>query len=279
MGQPDHDSRLRASSALARLRRRASPGTVLAVTAWSIDRLAVSPFGQRQQKRSHRLEYVTRSGHGEDCVVDAFKLVTGASLCIRQWRLCVGSQAVAVCLPVDTSSEERSNTNTLPARDVKAVPELSRPVLHKLDIHGATPHVRPAPEIDYETTVPELVEVSLNAEDIFLLGETCGSEANEEVAGDADDCSNRDSGSVSVAQGMDDSSDEQDAIPTTRSFGLQTDESDTETTTTFSSFLCHMTRDRVATQVAHEAAESVLPATTSSPRKKSRPLYIRYIAH
>ncbi|KAH7986178.1 hypothetical protein HPB51_026701 [Rhipicephalus microplus] len=73
---------------------------------------------------------------------------------------------------------------------------------------------------DYETTVPELVEVSLNAEDIFLLGETCGSEANEEVAGDADDCSNRDSGSVSVAQGMDDSSDEQDAIPTTRSFSV-----------------------------------------------------------
>uniref|UniRef100_A0A224YQB4 52 kD repressor of inhibitor of protein kinase n=1 Tax=Rhipicephalus zambeziensis TaxID=60191 RepID=A0A224YQB4_9ACAR len=147
------------------------------------------------------------------------------------------------------------------------------PLLRRFKIRG------PAPEIDYETTIPEPLELSLSAEDIFLLGETCGSEVNEEVTGDGNDCSNSDSGSTCVAEGMDYSSDEQDTVPTNRSIGVQTDECDSETTTTFSSFLCHMTRDGVATEVAHKAADSVLPATPSSPRRKSRSRYITYIVY
>ncbi|KAL1440774.1 hypothetical protein MTO96_009310 [Rhipicephalus appendiculatus] len=137
----------------------------------------------------------------------------------------------------------------------------------------------PAPEVHYISTIPEPLELSLSAEDVFLLGETCGSEVNEEVTGDGDNCSNSDSGSICVAEGMDYFSDEQDAVPTTRSIGLQTDECDSETTTTFSSFLCHMTRDGVATEVAHKAADLVLPAAPSSPRRKSRSRYITYIVY
>ncbi|XP_049270554.1 uncharacterized protein LOC119389958 isoform X2 [Rhipicephalus sanguineus] len=152
------------------------------------------------------------------------------------------------------------------------------PMLRTFKRRGITWHIRPAPEIDYETTIPEPLELSLSAEDVFLLGETCGSEANEEATGDRDDCSDSDSNSVCVTEGMDYSSDEQDTVPTTKSIGLQTDEYDIETTTTFSSFLCHMTRDGVATEVAHKAADSVLPATPSSPRK-SRLRYITYIVY
>ncbi|KAL1440773.1 hypothetical protein MTO96_009309 [Rhipicephalus appendiculatus] len=141
-------------------------------------------------------------------------------------------------------------------------PKDVRPLLRRFKIRD------PAPEIDYETTIPEPLELSLSAEDIFLLGETCGSEVNEEVTGDGDDCSNSDSGSICVAEGMDYSSDEQDTVPTTRSIGLQTDECDSETTTSFSSFLCHMTRDGVATEVAHKAADLVLPASSKQSKKK-----------
>ncbi|XP_037513353.1 uncharacterized protein LOC119389957 [Rhipicephalus sanguineus] len=178
-----------------------------------------------------------------------------------------------------TPAERRHVNRTAASGCPTERPKSVWPMLRTFKRRGITWHIRPAPEIDYETTIPEPLELSLSAEDVFLLGETCGSEANEEVTGDGDDCSDSDSNSVCVAEGMDYSSDEQDTVPTTKSIGLQTDERDPETTTTFSSFLCHMTRDGVATEVAHKAVDSVLPATPSSPKRKSRSRYITYIVY
>lgn len=133
-----------------------------------------------------------------------------------------------------------------------------------------------APEIDWKTTIPEPLELSLSAEQFFLLGETCGPETNE-MTSEREDCSNSDSGSMCVAEGMDYFSDEEDVIAT-RTVGLQTEESDTGTTT-FSSFLCHMTRGGVATEVAHEADNSAPTSAPSSPRQEPRMRYISYIVY
>ncbi|KAH7960681.1 hypothetical protein HPB49_022186 [Dermacentor silvarum] len=94
-----------------------------------------------------------------------------------------------------------------------------RPVLNfkrcRLLSQLALPRKRsPAPEVDYETTIPEPLEVPLSAKDFFLLGETCGSEADMEVAGDKDDCSNSNSGSVCMAEGMDCFMDDEDTVAT-----------------------------------------------------------------
>ncbi|XP_049519949.1 uncharacterized protein LOC119446208 isoform X2 [Dermacentor silvarum] len=157
-----------------------------------------------------------------------------------------------------------------------------RPVLNfkrcRLLSQLALPRKRsPAPEVDYETTIPEPLEVPLSAKDFFLLGETCGSEADMEVAGDKDDCSNSNSGSVCMAEGMDCFMDDEDTVAT-RTIGLQTEECDAETTT-FSSRLCHMTWDGVATEVAHKAADSAPMETPSRPREEPKKWHITYIVY
>lgn len=113
----------------------------------------------------------------------------------------------------------------------------------------------PGPEIDYDTVIPEPLEVPLTAEENVLLGVTCGPEMRDEETNGGDGFSSSRGSSPFSGQGMGCFSDDEEYGPSTKTVSLQTEESGARVST-YSTLLCLFTRDGAATQVEHSPDES-----------------------
>lgn len=128
--------------------------------------------------------------------------------------------------------------------------------------------------VDFDTRIPKPIDAFLGPDGIVYVEEVWVTDADNEERGKDDGCSYSD-GAGSLAGSVVYDSDD-DAL--TKTTGVQTDEGDARVST-YSTFVCLLTRDGAATQVAHNLDRpppTEIPDTSAKSSKKWTLSYLVY---
>lgn len=142
------------------------------------------------------------------------------------------------------------------------------------DLNEDTEVSIPELEVGFDSRIPKPLEVLLDADQLCHLGEACMPEVDDEEGDEDDGCLYSD-GAGSLAGSIGDDSDD-DAL--TKTTGVQTDEGDAGVST-FSTFVCLVTKDGAATQVAHNPERPSPTQTPESSAKSSKKWTISYLVY
>lgn len=142
------------------------------------------------------------------------------------------------------------------------------------DLNAETEVSIPELIVDFDTRIPKQIDAFLGPDGIVYLEEVCSPEADNEGRDKDNGCSYSDGGgSLAGSVGYDS---DDDAL--TKTTGVQTDEGDAGVST-YSTFVCLLTQDGAATQVAHSPDRPSPTEIPDSSAKSSKKWTLSYLVY